>query len=102
MLKDKNWYQINNVEDIISPSLVVFPKRIEANIKLMIQIAGGTDSLRPHIKTHKIAEIINMQLNHGITKFKCATIAEAELLAKCGAQDILLAMQPTGIVGHKY
>ena len=97
MLKDKNWYQINNVEDIISPSLVVFPKRIEANIKLMIQIAGGTDSLRPHIKTHKIAEIINMQLNHGIRKFKCATIAEAELLAKCGAQDILLAMQPIGV-----
>ena len=62
---DKDWYRINNVENILSPSLVVFPKRIEANIKLMIQIAGGTDILRPHIKTHKIAEIINMQLDHG-------------------------------------
>ena len=37
---DKDWYRINNVESILSPSLVVFPKRIEANIKLMIQIAG--------------------------------------------------------------
>jgi len=97
MMNNHNWYEINNVEGVISPSLVVYPKRIEANIKLMIQIAGGTDSLRPHIKTHKIAEIINMQLNHGIRKFKCATIAEAELLAKCGAQDILLAMQPIGV-----
>ena len=55
---DKDWYRINNVEDIPSPSLVVFPKRIEENIKLMIKIAGGTEKLRPHIKTHKIAEII--------------------------------------------
>jgi D-serine deaminase-like pyridoxal phosphate-dependent protein len=97
MLNDQNWYEINSVENIISPSLVVYPDRIEANVKLMIQIAGGTDSLRPHIKTHKIAEIINLQLKYGITKFKCATIAEAELLAKCGAQDILLAMQPIGV-----
>ena len=94
---DKDWYRINNVENILSPSLVVFPKRIETNIKLMIQIAGGTDILRPHIKTHKIAEIINMQLDHGIGKFKCATLSEAELLAKCNAKDVLFAMQMTGV-----
>jgi D-serine deaminase-like pyridoxal phosphate-dependent protein len=97
MMNDTNWYEIKNVRDVISPSLLVYPERIEANIKMMIQIAGGTDALRPHIKTHKIAEIINLQLKYGITKFKCATIAEAELLAKCGAQDILLAMQPVGV-----
>jgi D-serine deaminase-like pyridoxal phosphate-dependent protein len=99
---NKDWYRINNVENILSPSLVVFPKRIEANIKLMIQIAGGTDILRPHIKTHKMAEIINMQLDHGITKFKCATLSEAELLAKCNAKDILLAMQMTGVGIYKF
>ena len=87
---DKDWYRINNVEDIPSTSLVVFPRRIEENIKLMIKIAGGTEKLRPHIKTHKIAEIIKMQLDQGITKFKCATLSEAELLAKCNAKDILL------------
>ena len=37
-----------------------------------------------------------MQLDQGITKFKCATLSEAELLAKCNAKDILLAMQLTG------
>ena len=96
-MKDQKWYEINDVENIISPSLVVYPDRIEENIRMMIQIAGGTDSLRPHIKTHKMAEVIEMQLKHGISKFKCATIAEAELLAACGAQDILLAMQPVGL-----
>jgi len=102
MVKGSNWFEIDTVKDVISPALVVYPDRIEANIKMMIQIAGGTDSLRPHIKTHKIAEIINLQLKHGITKFKCATIAEAELLAKCDAPDILLAMQPVGINIHRF
>ncbi len=96
-MEEQKWFEIDEVEGIITPSLVVYPNRIEENIKMMIQIAGGTDSLRPHIKTYKIAEIIDMQLAHGITKFKCATIAEAELLATCGAPDILLAMQPVGV-----
>ena len=62
----------------------------------MIDIAGGTEFLRPHIKTYKIAEIIQLQLKHGIQKFKCATITEAELLAESGVKDVLLAIQPVG------
>ncbi|MDT0607133.1 D-TA family PLP-dependent enzyme [Croceitalea rosinachiae] len=95
-MKKAAWYAINDSETIISPSLLVYPDRIKANIKLMLEIAGGATSLRPHIKTHKMAEVIAMQLEHGIDKFKCATIAEAELLAASGAKDVLLAMQPTG------
>jgi D-serine deaminase-like pyridoxal phosphate-dependent protein len=90
----KNWYKINNAEDLISPSLIVYPERIKKNIQMMIEIAGGTKHLRPHIKTHKIAEIVKLQIDAGISKFKCATIAEAEILANCRATDILLAMQP--------
>jgi len=93
----KNWYEIDNPEEVVSPSLLVYPDRIEKNIKLMISIIGDVTRLRPHIKTHKTAEIIEMQMQHGIQKFKCATIAEAELLAKCNAKDILLAMQPVGV-----
>jgi len=92
----KDWFKLENTDEIITPSLVVFPKRILHNIKLMIEITGGTESLRPHIKTHKMSEIIKMQIDNGINKFKCATITEAELLAKSGAKDILLAIQPTG------
>ena len=94
---EKKWFEILGVEDIITPSLVVYPDRIEENIKRMINMAGGTESLRPHIKTHKILEIIKLQMKHGIFKFKCATIAEAELLAFTGAKDVLLAIQPVGI-----
>lgn len=92
-----NWYTLTNTKDIITPCLAVYPKRIEENIKTMIAMAGGTQYLRPHIKTHKMAEVIRLQRKHGIDKFKCATIAEAELLGICGAKDILLAMQPVGV-----
>ena len=95
-IMNKEWYKIKDLEDIITPALLVYPDRIEKNISTMIAMAGGTQNLRPHIKTHKTAEIVQLQLNRGIQKFKCATIAEAELLGNCGAADILLAVQPVG------
>lgn len=93
---NKNWYKIDDTKDVISPSLLVYPDRIEENIRRMIDIAGGTEYLRPHIKTYKMAEIIQLQLKYGIHQFKCATITEAELLAESGAHDVLLAIQPVG------
>jgi D-serine deaminase-like pyridoxal phosphate-dependent protein len=93
---DKPWYRLDNADDVISPNILVYPDRIENNIRKMVEIAGGTDRLRPHVKTHKIPEIIRLQMNHGINKFKCATISEAEMVAKCGANDIMLAIQPVG------
>ena len=101
-MEEKKWYKIDKVEDLISPSLLVYPDRIEANIRTMIEIAGGTETLRPHIKTYKMAEIIKLQLSYGISKFKCATIGEAELLAQCRVSDILLAMQPVGANINRY
>ena len=90
------WYTIENSEHLITPSLAVYPERIKYNIDSMLRTAGDPGRLRPHIKTHKIAEIVEMQQAVGIHKFKCATVAEAEMLAKCQAQDILLAMQAVG------
>ena len=40
-----------------------------------------------------MAEIVKMQLDAGISQFKCATIAEAEMLSEAGAKNILLAYQ---------
>jgi D-serine deaminase-like pyridoxal phosphate-dependent protein len=91
-----DWYIIDNVQDVSSPALLVYPDRIEHNIRNMLAIAGNVNQIRPHVKTHKMAEIIRLQMKHGIYKFKCATIAEAEMVAKCGANNILLAYQPVG------
>ena len=96
-MSDPNWYQIENVADLPSPSLLVYPDRVAANIRRMVEIAGGDPTrLRPHVKTHKMAEVVKMQLDAGINRFKCATIAEMEMTAGAGAGDVLFAFQPVG------
>jgi len=82
--------------ELDSPCLLVDPAVVKKNIQEMIRMVGDVDRLRPHIKTHKTAEGIQMMIHAGISKFKCATIAEAELLACNNAKDILLAYQPVG------
>jgi D-serine deaminase-like pyridoxal phosphate-dependent protein len=91
-----DWYKVTNVDDVPSPALLVYPDRVEQNIRKMIEIAGGVERLRPHMKTNKLPEVVRMQIDQGITKFKCATIAEAEVAALCSAPDVLLAYQPVG------
>ncbi|MDO8541311.1 MAG: D-TA family PLP-dependent enzyme [Opitutaceae bacterium] len=90
------WYRVENVDEIASPALLVYPDRIKANIQRMLALTGGAARLFPHVKTHKMAEVVRFQQAAGIDKFKCATIAEAEMVAGCGAARVLLAYQPVG------
>jgi D-serine deaminase-like pyridoxal phosphate-dependent protein len=94
-----NWWQIHNTDEIPTPSLLLYPDRIEKNLDRMIAWTDDPSKLRPHVKTHKLAEIVKMKLAKGITKFKAATIAECEMVASAGGQDVLLSMQ---IVGHNF
>jgi D-threonine aldolase len=91
-----NWYTIENIDRIDTPCLVLYRDRIKMNIDNAIKLAKNIDNLRPHVKTNKIAEVCKMMMDAGITKFKCATIAEAEMLAMINAKDVLLAYQPVG------
>jgi len=75
---------------------MVDPLVVKKNIEEMINMIGDVNRLRPHIKTHKTAEGILLMMEAGIHQFKCATIAEAELLATNGVKDVLLAYQPVG------
>jgi D-threonine aldolase len=75
---------------------VVYPERVRHNIRLLKSMIDDISRLRPHAKTHKSSEVTKLLLAAGITKFKCATIAEAEMLAMCRAPDVLLAYQPVG------
>ncbi len=96
MENDPGWYLISNINEIDSPALIVFPDRVKQNIQTAIQMTGDVNRLRPHIKTHKSPDVVQLMRNAGITRFKCATIAEAEMLGIAGAPDVLLAYQPTG------
>jgi 3-hydroxy-D-aspartate aldolase len=93
---ERDWYTVANAADIPSPALLIYPDRVEENIRRMIRVAGDVERLRPHMKTNKLPEVIQMQMDQGITKFKCATIAEAEMVAACQVPDVLLAYQPVG------
>src|SRR5882672_1627746 len=96
MNSNSEWYRVKDVDQLDSPALVVYPERVESNIQAAISMTGDAGRLRPHIKTHKSPEVVRLMMEAGIKKFKCATIAEAEILGMNKAEDVLLAYQPTG------
>lgn len=89
-------YRITDTRQIISPALVLFKDLVEANIERMIAIAGDRNRLRPHCKTHKMPQVTRLELARGILKHKCATFAEAEMLAEAGVTDIFLSYNLVG------
>ncbi len=91
-----DWFIVENVAEIPSPSLLVYPARSKANLERVLAMTGGQARLRPHIKTHKLGEMVQMHVAAGVTQCKAATIAEAELAAANGMKDVLLSYQPVG------
>ena len=89
-------YPIRHPEELLSPSLVIFRDHVRRNLGTMIAMAGGADRLRPHVKTHKMPALVRLAGSMGIGKHKCATIAEAEMLAGARAEDVLLAYPVVG------
>ena len=81
----KEWYIVDNADEVDSPALLVYPDRVKSNIRLLQNMMPDNNMLRPHVKTNKMAEVCRMMMDAGITKFKCATIAEAEMLGMIGA-----------------
>jgi D-serine deaminase-like pyridoxal phosphate-dependent protein len=92
----KEWYVIDNIDQLDTPALVVYPDRVKENIRILKEFVPDVNRLRPHVKTNKCAEVCKLMMEAGIYKFKCATIAEAEMLAMLQAKDVLLAYQPVG------
>jgi D-serine deaminase-like pyridoxal phosphate-dependent protein len=89
-------YALRDPSAVLSPGLLFYKELIRSNIARAVQIARDPARLRPHVKTHKTREITGLELDAGITKHKCATLAEAEMLAGCGVPDVLLAYNLVG------
>ena len=89
-------YCIADTREIISPAMIVYADLVAENLGRMIEIAGSPARLRPHCKTHKMREVTELELARGIVKHKCATLAEAEMLAEAGVKDIFLAYNLVG------
>ena len=91
-----NHYKFEESKEVITPALVYYLDIIKENIKKAVDLAGGPGYLWPHVKTHKMAQMVRLQMEAGITRFKCATIAEAEMAAGCGAGHVLVAYPLVG------
>ena len=89
-------YAIRDTSHIFSPALLFYKDLIRNNIARAFEMAGGPERLRPHVKTHKTREIVRLEMEAGIRKHKCATIAEAEMVASCGVPDLLIAYPLVG------
>jgi 3-hydroxy-D-aspartate aldolase len=91
-----SWYKITNEAQTDSPSLLVYKERVIKNIQKMIEMASGPDWLFVHVKTNKTPQIVQLLLDAGINKFKCATISEAEMVAIAGGRFLIIAHQLVG------
>ena len=99
MVKKKymDWYKVKNEDQIDSPALLIYPDRIQHNINCMLQQVGGdAKRLFPHVKTHKMRVVVQLQMQAGIEKFKCATLSELEMCLSIGVKEILVAYQMVG------
>lgn len=64
----------------------------ERNIRRMAQMLASCQvSLRPHFKTPRMLEVARLQLVAGAAGLTCATLEEAEALARAGVDDIFIA-----------
>ena len=95
-MAEQKWYRLEDAGRVESPGLIFYEERIKENIRLLLGMIPDVSRLRPHVKTHKSADVTRLMLEAGIRKFKCATISEAEMLGDCAAPDVLLAYQPVG------
>ena len=84
-------YRLNEPEKIDTPALLVYEEKVKHNIDEVIRVCGSAERVVPHVKTHKSAEVLALQMEAGMTSYKCATLREAELLAEHGASEIIIA-----------
>ena len=81
---------------MLTPALAIDLDAVEYNLDRMLELLGGPDRWRPHVKTSKFAAVIELMLARDIRRLKCANTRELQLLCELGAEDVLLAHHPIG------
>lgn len=86
--------------DLASPALVVDLAAVDRNIAAVLRRCPA-DRWRPHVKTLKAAALVRRLWSAGVTRCKCATLDELQLLLETAAADaredsldVLLAYPP--------
>lgn len=86
-----------HIDELDTPVPVVDLDILESNIsRLQSYLTEHNIANRPHMKTHKIPAIAQMQVDAGSIGITCQKIGEAEVMADAGIKDIFL---PYNIIG---
>lgn len=84
-------YKVADPDSIETPAMLVFQDKVDENIQVLSDIAGGCGNIFAHVKTHKSEDITRKQVEVGIAGFKCATLSELEMTLAAGAKEVILA-----------
>ncbi len=80
--------------EVITPALIVEPTKVRRNLATMAaRLPGLHARLRGHVKNHKSPHIARMQLAYGAFGLCAATVWEAIVMVRAGADDVLIANQ---------
>lgn len=84
-----------SLTDVETPAVVIDLDQVERNIEEMSGAAGAHGvRLRPHIKSHKIPQLMRLQLDGGAIGATCATLREVETMIDAGCPSVTLAFPP--------
>jgi D-serine deaminase-like pyridoxal phosphate-dependent protein len=70
-------------EPIETPCFLIYEDGVRHNLRRTAEAAGGIHRLMPHVKTHRAPWIVKLLLEEGVAAFKCATLAEVEMVFAC-------------------
>jgi D-serine deaminase-like pyridoxal phosphate-dependent protein len=82
--------------ELTTPALLLDLPVVRRNITRMAACTRGPTRLRPHVKSHKSAEIARMQIEAGAIGLTAATVWEAAAMTAAGMDDLLIANEVVG------
>ena len=86
--------------ELDTPSVVVDLDIVERNVRRWQERCDRLGlANRPHVKTHKLVPLAKHQISAGACGITCQKIAEAEVMADAGVEDILITYNILG--SHK-
>ena len=92
-----NSYQIENVEALLTPALVIYPEIVDQNIAATLRLMGGDPNRwRPHVKTAKLGFFMKRMVALGVTQAKCSTTMELSTACEAGMNDVLMGYALVG------
>ena len=86
------------LRDLPTPFLTVDLDAVNRNIARMQRYCDEHGiALRPHVKTHKMPRIAELQARAGARGITCQKLGEAEVMAEHGFDDILITFPLVGV-----